>query len=227
MSNDGAKCNIKNTLDSNRQSTYITEIITVAKQWYKPIMNKTRCQWCSSDPLYQQYHDDEWGVPCYDDQTLFEFILLEGAQAGLSWITVLKKRENYRKAYANFNAEKIARFSDKKIEKLLEDPGIIRNRLKVQSAVKNAKAYLAIQKSQSFSDYLWQFVDHKPITNHYKNLSEVPVSTPASDAMSKALKKAGFSFIGTTISYAFMQAMGMVNDHTTDCFRHKEIIKLK
>ena len=178
-----------------------------------------RCGWCQSDPLYIEYHDNEWGKPVYDDHTLFEFLILEGAQAGLSWITVLKKRDRYRQVFADFDAVKMARFSDKKIEKLLQDPGIIRNRLKVNSAVGNAKAYLKVCKEYgNFKDYIWQFVDGKPILNHWRTLDRVPVSTPRSDAMAKDLKKRGFKFVGTTICYAYMQAVGMVNDHLTTCF---------
>ncbi|WP_439133778.1 DNA-3-methyladenine glycosylase I [Pseudomaricurvus sp.] len=187
-------------------------------------MSEKRCDWCRGNPLYEKYHDEEWGVPCYDDLTLFEFLLLEGAQAGLSWITVLKKREGYRKAFDQFNPEKIARYSDKKIEKLLLNPDIIRNRLKVQSAVKNAQAFLRIAENQSsFSDYLWQFVDGTPIQNKFKTLSDVPASTPVSDLMSKTLKKDGFSFVGSTICYAHMQATGMVNDHLISCPRHADV----
>lgn len=181
-----------------------------------------RCQWCSEDPLYREYHDTEWGLPCYDKQRLFELLLLEGAQAGLSWITVLKKREHYRKVYAGFDPAKLARFTPTKQEKLLSDPGIIRNRLKVQSAVKNARAYLAMEKAgEDFAEFLWGFVDGKPRQNRWRTLSEVPASTAESDAMSKALKRRGFNFVGSTICYAFMQAAGMVNDHTLDCFRYK------
>lgn len=187
-------------------------------------MTDQRCNWCHGDPLYEQYHDQEWGVPCFDDATLFEFIILEGAQAGLSWITVLKKREGYRTAFDGFNPEKMARYSDKKIEKLLTNPAIIRNRLKVQSAVKNAKAYLDIvERHDSFSDYLWQFVDGTPTVNHFHSMSEVPASTPESDIMSKTLKKDGFSFVGSTICYAHMQATGMVNDHLVTCPRHQQV----
>ncbi|MCP3908653.1 MAG: DNA-3-methyladenine glycosylase I [Oceanicoccus sp.] len=177
-----------------------------------------RCDWCGDDPLYQHYHDHEWGVPVYDDQTLFEFITLEGAQAGLSWITILKKREGYRKAFANFEVEKVARFSDQKLEKLLLNPGIVRNRLKVFSTRKNAKAFINIQKEfDSFSDYIWGFVDGKPIQNKWKSISEIPVTSPESDTISKDLKKRGFSFVGSTIIYAYMQATGMVNDHISSC----------
>lgn len=180
-----------------------------------------RCAWCSSDPLYQQYHDEEWGVPSYDDQHLFEMLILEGAQAGLNWLTILKKRQGYRKAFDHFDARKVARYTPKKIEKLLLNPGIIRNRLKVQAAVTNAQNYLEVKDEfGSFSDYIWQFVDGEPVINHWKNLKQVPASTKQSDAMSKELKKRGFKFVGSTICYAYMQAVGMVNDHTTDCFRY-------
>ena len=187
------------------------------------IVNKQRCSWVpENDPLYIEYHDQEWGVSVYDDQKLFEMLTLEGAQAGLSWITVLRKRENYLELFDQFDPEKIILYDEKKIASLLENPGIIRNKLKVNSVVINAKLMIEIQQGgQSFSDYLWQFVDGKPIINKWKTLDQVPVSTPESDAMSKDLKKRGFKFIGTTICYAFMQAVGMVNDHTTDCFCYK------
>ncbi len=185
------------------------------------VKGKTRCAWVTEDPLYRQYHDKEWGVPVYDDQKLFEFLILEGAQAGLSWYTVLKKRDNYRAAFDNFAPEKVARYTDKKIAKLLVNPGIIRNRLKVNSAVVNAKLFLDVQSDWgSFSNYIWHFVDNKPLKNQRKSLRDVPARTEISDRMSKDLKKRGFKFIGTTICYAFMQAVGMVDDHTTDCFRH-------
>ncbi len=182
-----------------------------------------RCEWAAkAGELDQEYHDTEWGVPCYDDRMLFELLILEGAQAGLSWSTILNKRETYRKAFDNFDAKKIARYSDKKVAKLLEDPGIVRNKLKVNATVGNAKAYLKVVKEYgSFSDYIWQFVGGKPIQNKWKRMVDVPVSTAESDAMSKDLKKRGFKFIGTTICYAYMQAVGMVNDHTTTCFRYK------
>lgn len=187
---------------------------------------KKRCQWTGDDPLYQQYHDEEWGVPNYDDQHLFEMLILEGAQAGLSWITILKKREGYRKAFDQFDAKKMARYSDKKLEKILLNPAIVRNRLKVYSARGNARCFLAIQKEfGSFSDYIWGFVNGKPIKNKYKKMADLPVSTTASEAMSKDLKKRGFKFIGSTICYAYMQAVGMVNDHETTCFRYKQIKK--
>jgi DNA-3-methyladenine glycosylase I len=186
-----------------------------------------RCTWVGDDPIYKRYHDDEWGLPCYDDQTLFEFLTLEGAQAGLSWITILRKRENYRRRFAGFDPVKIARFSQKKIDSLLLDAGIVRNRLKVESTVTNAQAFLKIQEQHgSFSDYLWHYVDGEPITNHWRTIKQVPASTPLSDQLSKDLKKAGFRFVGTTICYAYMQAIGLVNDHTTDCFRHKQIKQL-
>lgn len=181
----------------------------------------TRCGWCGSDPLYVDYHDNEWGVPVRDDQTLFEFLILEGAQAGLSWITILRKRENYRRLFDNFDAQKIARYSDKKLDKLLLDPGIIRNRLKVYGARKNARAFLAVQQQHgSFAAYIWGFVDNQPIQNRWQSMREVPATSAVSDAMSKDMKKRGFTFVGSTILYAHMQATGMVNDHITDCFRH-------
>ena len=188
---------------------------------------KTRCSWCGDDPLYVAYHDEEWGVPVRDDQTLFEFLILEGAQAGLAWITVLRKREGYRALFDNFDARKVARYSDKKLEKLLLDPRIIRNRLKVYGARKNALAFLQIQEERgSFADYLWDFIDHKPIQNNWKSLADFPATTPLSDTISKDMKKRGFTFVGSTILYALMQATGMVNDHSTDCFRHRECKKL-
>jgi DNA-3-methyladenine glycosylase I len=188
---------------------------------------KKRCEWAGSDPLYVSYHDEEWGVPVHDDRTLFEFLILEGAQAGLSWITILKKREAYRKAFAGFDPVKVARFRKDKIERLLKDPGIVRNRLKVASSVSNAKAFLKVQKEfGSFDAYLWQFVGGKPIQNRFKTMREIPAHTAESDAMSKDLKKRGFRFVGSTICYAHMQAVGMVNDHTVDCFRHRECKRL-
>ncbi len=184
-----------------------------------------RCEWANASPLEQQYHDDEWGIPLHDERLLFEFLTLEGAQAGLSWSTILNKREGYRKAFDNFEINKVARYSTNKIDKLLNNPEIIRNKLKVKATVNNAKAFIAIQKEfSSFDQYIWQFVDHSPIQNTWENKSQVPANTVVSDEMSKDLKKRGFKFIGTTICYAFMQAIGMVNDHTTDCFRY-DIIK--
>lgn len=189
--------------------------------------NIVRCNWCKGDELYQKYHDEEWGVPSYDDETLFEFLILEGAQAGLSWITILKKRENYRKAYNDFNPEKMARYSEKKIERLIQNEGIIRNELKIRSAITNAKCYLELcEQEGSLSSYLWNYVDGKPIQNQWKTLEEVPASTELSDTISKDMKKRGFKFFGSTICYAFMQAVGMVNDHTTDCFRYKKCKQL-
>ena len=186
--------------------------------------DKNRCWWCGDDPLYQDYHDSEWGVPVYDDQQLFEMLNLEGAQAGLSWITILRKRENYRKAFDGFEAKKMARYSDQKIARLLQNEGIVRNRLKVNSFVTNAQLFVDMQNNgESFSEYLWSFVGGKPIANKWKKTADVPATTAESDAMSKALKKRGFKFVGSTICYAFMQAAGMVNDHTVDCFRHKQV----
>ncbi len=181
-----------------------------------------RCPWAGDTPIYVKYHDEEWGVPVTDDKTLFEFIILEGAQAGLSWLTVLKKRENYRQLFDGFDVQKVARYSSKKIESLLLNPGIIRNRLKVESAVQNAKAFIKIQEEfGSFSDYQWRFVDGKPIKNKFKSMKELPSSTKESDALSKDLKKRGFNFVGSTIIYAHMQAVGMVNDHLMSCFRYQ------
>jgi DNA-3-methyladenine glycosylase I len=186
-----------------------------------------RCTWCGDDELYVEYHDQEWGVPCYDDDTLFEFLLLEGAQAGLAWITVLRKREGYRALFDNFDARKIARYTDKKLDRLLQDPRIIRNRLKVYSARRNARAFLEVQQEWgSFSDYLWHFVNGKPIQNSYRSLKDLPAATELSNTISKDLKKRGFNFVGSTIVYAFMQATGMVNDHTRDCFRYQPCKKL-
>lgn len=187
-------------------------------------MEKHRCGWCIGDPLYEAYHDQEWGVPVYDDDTLFEFLVLETFQAGLSWITVLRKRENFRKAFNNFNYKTIAKYNQAKIDSLLLDAGIIRNKLKVNATVTNAQAFIKIQKEfGSFSKYIWRFVDGKPIKNAFKSLSEVPANTHLSDAISKDLKKRGFKFVGTTVVYAYMQATGMVNDHITSCFRYKDV----
>lgn len=183
--------------------------------------NKTRCDWCLGFPEYIEYHDTEWGVPSFDDLHQFEMLILEGMQAGLSWATVLKKRAHFRKVFDGFDPEKIARYNDRKIQELLGDPGIIRNRLKVNAAVINAQAFLRIAESHgSFSEYMWGFVDGKPIKNAFGSLREVPASTPVSDRMSKQLKKDGFKFVGSTICYAHMQATGMVNDHLTGCFRY-------
>lgn len=182
-----------------------------------------RCDWAKNE-LAIHYHDTEWGVPLHDDQKIFEFLILEGAQAGLSWDTVLAKRDNYRAAFDNFDAEKIAKYDDKKCAELLQNQGIIRNRLKIASAVRNAKCYLEIvEKEGSFDKYIWSFVDGKPIVNNWETHKGVPASTAISDAMSKDLKKRGFNFVGSTIMYAFMQATGMVNDHLISCFRYKEV----
>ena len=186
---------------------------------------KVRCAWCgTTDQLYIDYHDQEWGVPIYDDRLLFAKLILDGAQAGLSWITILRKRENYWAAFDQFDPQMIARYDDEKIGELLQNPGIVRNKLKVRSAVKNARGFLKIEEEVgSFSDFLWDFVGGSPIHNSWKTMSEVPAETAESLAMSKALKKYGFSFVGPTICYAFMQAVGMVNDHTIECFRHEEV----
>ena len=181
---------------------------------------KPRCTWAGNDPLYIRYHDEEWGVPVHDDRRLFEFLILEGAQAGLSWITILRKRENYRKAFANFDPVRVARFNKDRVERLLGNPGIVRNRLKIESTVSNAKAFLAVQSEfGSFDRYLWKFVDNRPIVNRWHSHKQVPARTKVSDALSKDLGKRGFRFVGSTICYAFMQAIGMVNDHTANCFR--------
>ena len=186
----------------------------------KPV---TRCRWAEGVSLeYIEYHDKEWGVPVYDDALQFEFLVLEGAQAGLSWSTILNKREGYRKAFADFDVTKVARFTDKRIERLLANPAIVRNRLKVQSTVTNARAFLAVQEEfGSFSDYIWGFVDGKPIQNRFRKDSDIPATSPESDALSKDLKRRGFKFVGSTIMYAHMQATGLVNDHVTGCFRYK------
>ena len=187
-------------------------------------MGKHRCGWCIGDPLYEAYHDEEWGVPVYDDATLFEFLILETFQAGLSWITVLRKRENFRKAFDNFDYKIIANYQQNKIDNLLQDAGIIRNKLKVNATVTNAQAFIKIQEEfGSFSTYIWQFVDGKPIKNAFENYKNAPANTPLSDTISKDLKKRGFKFVGTTVVYAHMQATGMVNDHEVNCFRYKEV----
>jgi DNA-3-methyladenine glycosylase I len=190
----------------------------------KNIREIIRCAWATGEPVNIHYHDHEWGVPIYDDRLLFEFLILEGAQAGLSWLTILKRRDNYRQCFDQFNAEKIAGYDSKMCKKLLSNPGIIRNRLKVESVVTNAQAYLVIKEEYpSFSDYIWQFVDGKPIQNKWEQHKQVPAHTSVSDKMSKDLKKRGFKFVGSTICYAYMQAVGMVNDHLTCCFRHAEV----
>ena len=191
-------------------------------------MTKHRCGWCVGDPLYEAYHDQEWGVPVYDDQTIFEFLILETFQAGLSWITILRKRENFREALDAFDYKKIAAYSDAKLEELLQNPGIIRNKLKVKATVSNAQAFIKIQEEfGSFSKYIWGFVNHKPVQNSVKNYKEAPATTAISDALSKDLKKRGFKFTGSTVVYAHMQATGMVNDHEVNCFRYAEVSKLQ
>ena len=187
-------------------------------------MKGGRCTWCGVDPLYVAYHDREWGVPVHDDRRLFEFLVLEGAQAGLSWITILRKREAYRRAFAGFDPGKVARFSPARAEKLLQDPGIVRNRLKIASAIGNARAFLdVVEEHGSFATYQWGFVDGRPRQNRWKATSDVPARTPQSDAFSKDLRARGFKFVGSTIVYAHMQAVGMVNDHLVGCFRHLEL----
>jgi DNA-3-methyladenine glycosylase I len=182
---------------------------------------KTRCAWCGEDPLYISYHDKEWGVPVHEDRLLFEFLVLEGAQAGLSWLTILRKRENYRKAFDNFDVTRIARYGEPEIKRLLLDPGIVRNRLKIESAIKNAKGILAIQKEYgSFDAYLWKYVGGRPIQNHPTSMADLSATSPISDQLSKDLKKRGFNFVGSTICYSLMQAVGLVNDHFVDCFRY-------
>lgn len=187
-------------------------------------MSGHRCSWAGDDPLYCAYHDEEWGVPLHDERALFEFLILEGAQAGLSWITILRKRENYRAAFDNFDPERIARYDKGKIEALLQNPGIVRNRLKVEAAINNAQKFLEVrEKHGSFDAFVWQFVGGKPRQNQWRGLAEIPASTAESDAMSKEMKRRGFKFVGPTICYAHMQATGMVNDHTINCFRHFEV----
>lgn len=188
----------------------------------------TRCRWAEgAGPDYVRYHDEEWGVPVHDDRTQFEFLVLEGAQAGLSWSTILNKRDGYRKAFADFNPEKVARFTSRRVEKLLQDPSIVRNRLKVESTVTNARAFLSVQEEfGTFSDYIWRFVDGRPVQNRFRRDSDVPATSPISDALSKDLKKRGFRFVGSTIMYAHMQATGLVNDHVTGCFRQAPCAKL-
>jgi len=185
---------------------------------------RQRCAWCGTDPLYVAYHDLEWGVPVHEDRLLFEFLVLEGAQAGLSWLTILRKRENYRQAFQGFDVESVARFGVQDRDRLLADAGIVRNRLKIDAAIKNARGVLAIQEEfGSLDAFLWRYVEGKPLQNFWPSVSEVPAMTKLSGQMSKDLKKRGFGFVGSTICYSFMQATGMVNDHTTDCFRHREL----
>lgn len=182
-----------------------------------------RCPWSEKDPLYIAYHDQEWGVPLHNDKKLFEMLILEGMQAGLSWFTILKKRQNFREAFDDFDAEKIARYSNRKISQLMANTGIIRNSLKIESAIKNAKAYLELKNKNSFDNYIWQFTEGETVRNAWKTMKQVPAKTPASDRMAKDLKKRGFNFVGTTICYAYMQSVGMVNDHLIDCFRYQEL----
>jgi DNA-3-methyladenine glycosylase I len=187
-----------------------------------------RCAWCGVDPTYVAYHDEEWGVAVHDDRALFEMLCLEGAQAGLSWITILRKRANYRRAFRDFDPHAVARLRERDIERLLRDPGIVRNRLKVESVVRNARAVLAIQEQHGTLDhFLWRYVDHRPRQNAWHSMRDVPARTELSDSMSRDLRKLGFNFVGSTICYAFMQAVGMVNDHTVDCFRHAELAARK
>jgi DNA-3-methyladenine glycosylase I len=187
---------------------------------------KTRCAWSGTDPLYVSYHDEEWGVPVKDDRRLFEFLVLEGAQAGLSWVTILRKRDAYRKAFNGFDPEKVARYGARDVKRLLGDEGIVRNRLKIESAIKNARAFLEVQEEHgSFSAYQWGFVDGRPLVNRFRSMKEIPARSTISDALSKDLKSRGFSFVGSTIVYAHMQAVGMVNDHVLDCFRHAPLAK--
>ncbi|HQQ95994.1 MAG TPA: DNA-3-methyladenine glycosylase I [Cyclobacteriaceae bacterium] len=189
---------------------------------------KERCPWCLKTDAYIQYHDTEWGIPVHDDRIHFEFLILEGAQAGLSWLTILNKREGYRKNFADFDPVRVARFTNARIEKILKDPGIVRNRLKVQAAVSNARCFLAVQKEfGSFDRYIWSFVNDRPVVNSWKSPGDVPPISPASDALSKDLIRRGFKFVGSTVIYAHMQACGLVNDHLTRCFRYKEILKSK
>lgn len=188
---------------------------------------KKRCAWCGDDPLYVSYHDNEWGMPVHDDRRLFEFLVLEGAQAGLSWLTVLKKRENYRKAFDNFDIERVATYGQHDIDRLLRDPGIVRNRLKIEAAIKNARGVLVLQAEYgSFDTFLWQYVGGRPIQNRWNSMAELPATSTESGQMSKDLKKRGFNFVGSTICYSLMQAVGMVNDHLVDCYRYKEIANL-
>lgn len=196
----------------------------MAKAKKEPI----RCGWCGDDDLYIRYHDEEWGKPVHDDKTLFEFLILEGAQAGLSWLTILRKRENYRKAFADFDAEKVARFGEKDVARLLNDAGIVRNRLKVAAAITNAAKFLELTEERgSFYKYMWDFIDGKQVVNCWKTLSEIPATSAVSDRISKDLKKRGFKFVGSTIIYSHMQATGMVNDHLVDCFRYREVMEKK
>jgi DNA-3-methyladenine glycosylase I len=187
-----------------------------------------RCSWCGKDALYVAYHDQEWGVPLHDEQKLFEFLILEGAQAGLSWLTILKKRDAYRTAYYQFDIEKVARFNSRSIERLINNSGIVRNRLKIEASIYNARAFLEVQDEfGSFDKFIWQYVDHQPIQNQWKRLRDIPTSNRESEQMSEDLRQRGFRFVGPTICYSYMQAVGMVNDHIVDCFRHKQVAKIK
>ena len=189
-------------------------------------MSIRKCEWCLGSEIYERYHDEEWGVPVRDDNKQFEFLILESAQAGLSWITVLKKRENYRRAYDNFNVKKVAQYGDKKIEELLKNKGIIRNRLKIESSINNARRFLEVKREfKSFSDYIWSFTNGEQVQNNWKRVKDVPAKTALSDKISKDLKKRGFKFVGSTIIYSYIQATGIVNDHTSYCFRHDEIMR--
>ncbi len=191
------------------------------------VAERKRCAWAGTDPLFVAYHDEEWGVPLHDDRVLFEFLVLEGAQAGLSWSTILRKRVAYRRAFDRFDPQKVARYNKRKVSALLADAGIVRNRAKIESAIKNAKAFLEVQEEfDSFDAYQWRFVDGRPIQNRWRAMREIPAHTVQSDAMSKDLKSRGFTFVGSTIIYAHMQAVGMVNDHVIDCFRRREVAKL-
>ena len=193
----------------------------------RPATPKIRCSWCGDDPLYVDYHDRQWGVPVRDERDLFEMLVLEGAQAGLSWLTILRKREGYRRAFAGFDPEKVARFDARRVERLLADPGIVRNRLKVESAIRNARCVLALRRThRGLAPFLWEFVAGRPRQNHWASLAQIPPRTPESDAMSKALRALGFGFVGPTVCYALMQAVGLVNDHTVDCHRHAEVAAL-
>ena len=189
--------------------------------------NESRCGWCGDDPLYVRYHDEDWGVPVHDDRELLEKLILDGAQAGLSWITILRKRDNYREAFDGFDPEKMARYDERKIEELMNNAGIVRNRLKINAAIINARAYLKLREDSTFDQYLWQFVGGKTIHNKIKSLDEIPAQSAESLAMSTDLQKRGFKFVGPTICYAFMQAVGMVNDHQVSCFRYKQVSKMK
>ena len=188
---------------------------------------KIRCDWCGPDPLYVAYHDNEWGVPLHDDRRLFEMLLLEGAQAGLNWLTILRKREEYRRAFHGFDVERVAAYSEAEVQRLLADPGIVRNRLKIEAAIRNARGILSVRKAfGSFDSFVWSYVDYRPRQNAWKTLADLPARTEISERMSRDLKKRGFNFVGPTICYAFMQAVGMVNDHTVDCFRYNAVRKM-